>query len=71
MALDVNSLTHSVSVFRVSMTFSGYNIFHNNFGGGPKLTESRLNLEGVLDVVHNFADQGGGISMFGRCLVSL
>ena len=56
-------------MFRVSATFSGYNVFHNNFGGGLRLTESRLNLEGQLDINRNLANEGGGISMFGRCLV--
>ena len=68
-ALKVNELIPSVSVFHVSITFEKENIFYNNFGGGLTLTESRANVNGHLKFDHNFADNGGGIAMYGRCLV--
>ncbi len=68
-ALDVNRLTAAVSAFRVSLTFDETNIFRNNFGGGLVLTESRANINGSVAFEHNFAYNGGGIAMYGRCLV--
>ncbi len=68
-ALDVNKLTAAVSLFRVAITFDQHNVFHNNFGGGLVLTESRANMNGSVEFSHNFAYNGGGIAMYGRCLV--
>ena len=68
-ALDVNKLTAAVSLFRVAITFDLNNVFNNNFGGGLVLTESRANINGSLQFYHNFAYNGGGIAMYGRCLV--
>lgn len=66
----MNKLTAAVSVFRVIITFHETNVFHNNFGGGLTLTESRANINGSVAFHHNFAYNGGGIAMYGRCLVS-
>ena len=65
----MNKLTAAVSVFRVALTFDESNVFYNNFGGGLVLTESRANINGSVQFHHNFAYNGGGIAMYGRCLV--
>ena len=59
-----------MSVFQVIVNFINTNIFLNNFGGGITLIESQLNVKNNLTFHHNFADNGGGIAMFGRCFVS-
>ena len=69
-ALNVESPTSAVSVFRMTINFLNTNVFLNNFGGGVTLIESQLNLKNNLTFRHNFADNGGGIAMFGHCLVS-
>ena len=68
--MNEESTTSAVSVFRVTLNFLNTNVFLNNFGGGITLIESQLNVKNNLTFRQNFADNGGGIAMFGSCLVS-
>ena len=54
----------------MTLNFLNTNVFYNNFGGGITLIESQLNVKNNLIFRHNFANNGGGIAMFGSCLVS-
>ena len=68
--MNEDNATSAVSVFRVTLDFLNTNVFHNNFGGGITLIESQLNVKNNLTFRQNFANNGGGIAMFGYCLVS-
>ena len=68
-ALQFNTTTAAVSGYRIVANFNGTNTFTDNIGGGIVLSESRLNVQGTLILSGNVAVNGGGLAMFGRCLV--
>lgn len=69
-ALNVGSTTPSLSGFRLVLNFLNSNTFDNNFGGGMAVTESQVKVHHQLTFNRNFASSGGGIALYGRCLVS-
>ena len=63
--------TSAFSGYQVVANFNGTNLFTNNIGGGVVVSESRVNVKGNLSFKGNVAVNGGGLAMFGRCLVSV
>ena len=63
--------TAALSGYRVRATFSGTNEFLDNSGGGISISESRLSVAGRLTLSGNVAEDGGGLAMYGSCLVSI
>jgi predicted outer membrane repeat protein len=68
---SAEQITHSVSTFRIDLYFINETLFYDNFGGGLKLIESQIKLIDQLVLSHNFANDGGGIALYGKCILQL
>lgn len=71
MGQQINTTTAALSGYRVLVNFNGTNQFIDNLGGGVVVSESRVNVMGTLVMNGNYAVNGGGLAMFGRCLVRI